>query len=48
VWQEKFGKTSLNIESLLNVEGAQEVRANHLKGESHLGLRRLVVKHAFQ
>jgi hypothetical protein len=48
VWQEKLDKEFLNRECLLNVDGTQEVRANHLKGESHLGLRRLVVKHSFQ
>jgi hypothetical protein len=48
MWQEELGKNFLNRECLLNVKGTQEVRANHLKGESHLGLRRLVAKHAFQ
>jgi hypothetical protein len=43
VGQKKLDKNFLNRESLFNVEGTQEVRANHLKGESHLGLRRLVV-----
>jgi hypothetical protein len=47
VWQEELDKNFLNRECLLNVQGAQEVRANYLKGESHLGLRRLVRKHSF-
>src|SRR5258708_6300414 len=48
VWQEKVDKHFLNGESLFNVEGAQDVRTNDLKGESHQGLRRLVAKHDFQ
>jgi hypothetical protein len=35
VWQEKVDKHFLNGESLFNVEGAQDVRTNDLKGESH-------------
>src|SRR5207253_3137832 len=48
VWQEVLDKNFCSRKRLLNVQGAQVVRANHLKGESHLGLRRLVAKHAAQ
>jgi hypothetical protein len=48
VWQENLGKDLVNRERLFNVEGAKEMRTNHLKGESHLGLRPLVTKNAFQ
>src|SRR5260370_5990512 len=48
VWQEKVDKNFLNRQSPFNVEGAQKVRTNDLKGESHQGLRRLVAKRAFQ
>jgi hypothetical protein len=41
-------KNFLNRESAFNVAGAQKVRTNDLKGESHLGLRALVAKQAFQ
>jgi hypothetical protein len=47
VWHEKFDKSFLNREGLFYVEGAQMVRADGLKGESHLGLRRLVPKNTF-
>jgi hypothetical protein len=48
VWQEELAKSKnfLNRECLLNVAGTQEVRANHLKGESHQGLRRLAANYA--
>src|SRR5260221_14602834 len=41
---ENLGKNFVNRERLFNVEGAKKMRTNHLKGESHLGLRPLVTK----
>jgi hypothetical protein len=48
VWQEKAGENFLSRKSLFNVQDTQEVRANHLKRESHQGLRRLVAKPVLQ